>query len=166
MWNQIFQDALFAAIAAIGFSSISRPPARAYAWCALIAAVGHAARFCLMSPGFGMDMHIISATLAASFLVGVLAVFVSPVASVPAETYLFPSLLPMVPGIYAYKAFGAFAMSVLSQGQEAFGFYFYQFAYNGFSCVCILLSMAVGATLPVFLFEKISFRATRTHKIM
>jgi uncharacterized membrane protein YjjB (DUF3815 family) len=36
MVEKIFQDALFAAIAAIGFAAISRPPRRAYVYCALI----------------------------------------------------------------------------------------------------------------------------------
>lgn len=166
MWSQILQDALFAAIAAIGFSSVSRPPVRAYAWCAVMAAIGHSARFWLMNADFGAGMHIVTATFAASFLVGTLAVFLSPVVSAPAETCLFPALLPMIPGIYAYKAFGAFAMCVLGSGQEAFGYYSYQLACNGFSCVCILLGMAVGATLPVFLFEKISFQATRHRKVL
>ncbi|WP_301707862.1 threonine/serine exporter family protein, partial [uncultured Duncaniella sp.] len=48
MVEKIFQDALFAAIAAIGFAAISRPPRRAYVYCALIAAVGHSLRFVLM----------------------------------------------------------------------------------------------------------------------
>ena len=46
----ILQDGLFAALAAIGFSSISNPPRKAYAYCALIAAVGHAVRYTLPSP--------------------------------------------------------------------------------------------------------------------
>lgn len=49
MFLQIFQDALFAAIAAIGFAAISRPPRRAYVYCAVIAAIGHALRFVLMN---------------------------------------------------------------------------------------------------------------------
>ena len=40
IWKML-QDGLFAAIAAIGFSAISRPPKQAFLWCALIAATGH-----------------------------------------------------------------------------------------------------------------------------
>ena len=36
----ILQDGFFAAIAAIGFASISNPPRQAYKYCALIAALG------------------------------------------------------------------------------------------------------------------------------
>ena len=89
MLLQILQDALFAAIAAIGFSAISNPPKRAYFYCALLAAVGHSLRFVLMqAPGIGW--HIIVASVVAAFIIGVLAVFLSPKVKTPAETCLFP----------------------------------------------------------------------------
>ena len=150
MLSEFFQDALFAAIAAIGFAAISNPPRRAYLYCAIIAAAGHSAR-----------LHIIVATAAAALLVGVLAVLFSPVVKAPAETCLFPSLLPMIPGIYAYRTVGALVMCLYRSGEECFRHYFYLFASNGLTCAFILLAMVVGATIPIFLMKKISFQATR-----
>lgn len=157
---QIFQDALFAAIAAIGFAAISTPPRRAYLLCAMIAAAGHSARFVLMADGL-TRMHIIPATLAAAFITGTLAVFLSPTIKTPAETCLFPALLPMVPGIYAYKSFGGLALCVMAGSKSGFMHGFHLFAANGLTCGLILLCMVSGATAPVFLFKKISFQATR-----
>ena len=159
MMTGIFQDALFSAIAAIGFAAVSRPPKGAYIFCAVIAAVGHSFRFVLMN--MTMGIHIIPATLLASFVIGLLAVFVSPLSKIPAETYLFPSLLPMIPGIYAYKAFGALMLCLFSHGQESFNHDFFLFAHNAMTCCCIILCMIVGATIPIFTFKKISFQATR-----
>ena len=158
MIQQILTDALFAAIAAVGFAAISRPPARAYLWCALIAAIGHSARMVMISYG---ALHIAAATTVASFLVGILAVFCSPIARTPAETCLFPALLPMIPGVYAYKAFGGLAKSVLAADTIDFHHYFILFAQNALVCLAILLGMVIGATLPIFIFKDISFRATR-----
>jgi Uncharacterized conserved protein len=163
MISEILQDALFAAIAAIGFAAISRPPHRAYLYCAIIAAAGHSLRFWLMNATYGYGMHIVVATLIATFAIGVLAVFLSPVAHMPAETSLFPSLLPMIPGIYAYKTFGGIVMCLLCDSPQAFDHYFYLFSYNGITCTAILLCMVIGATIPIFLFEKIAFQATRHH---
>lgn len=160
MIQQIFEDALFSAIAAIGFASLSTPPRRAYLYCAVIAAAGHSARYLLMQPGV-CGMHIVAATFFAALLIGLFAVFLSPVSRMPAETCFFPSLLPMIPGMYAYRCFGAFAMCLISDTPEAFGEYFFRFAQNGITCSAVLLAMVVGATLPVFVFKKISFRATR-----
>lgn len=159
MWIQFFQDAFFAAIAAIGFAAISKPPRRAYLWCALIAAIGHSARFALMN--MPSPMHIIPATLIAAFIIGLLAVFISPHAHFPAETCLFPALLPMIPGIYAYKAFGGLALCLLSDEQTSFSHNFYLFTSNALTCSAILLCMVIGGSLPIFIFKKISFQATR-----
>lgn len=156
---QILQDALFSAIAAIGFAAISRPPRRAYAYCAVIAAIGHSLRYLLMSPG--VAMHILPATLIASFAIGITAVLVSSLSKIPAETYLFPSLLPMIPGIYAYKTFAALAECVFSGGEGPFMRGMYLFCYNGITCVSILLCMVIGAVTPIFMLKRISFQATR-----
>lgn len=160
MIYQIFQDALFSAIAAIGFAAISRPPRRAYAFCALIAAAGHSCRFLLMVHP-SAAAHIVPATLVGAFVVGLLAVFLSPLSAVPAETCLFPALLPMIPGIYAYKAFGGLAKCVLCETSVEFHHYFMLGAQNGSVCLCLLLCLVLGGTLPIFIFKRISFTATR-----
>ena len=157
---QFLQDALFAAIAAIGFASISNPPRQAYLICAIIAAVGHSARYLLINLDF-LHLHIVLATAIASLIIGVLAVLLSPRTRVHAETYLYPSLLPMIPGIYAYRAFGGLAMCLYQGSEQNFNHYFYLFTSNGLTCFFILLGMAIGATVPMFAMKKISFQATR-----
>lgn len=162
MLSEFLQDAFFAAIAAVGFAAISNPPRRAYLYCAVIAAVGHSARFLMMQESL-LGLHIVIASTLAALIVGMLAVLLSPVAHTPAETCLFPSLLPMIPGIYAYRTFGALVMCLLrgGAGEEVFNHYFYLFASNGLTCSFILLAMVAGATAPIFLMKKISFQATR-----
>lgn len=159
-WSDLFQDALFAAIAAIGFACISRPVNRAYGFCALIAALGHSLRYILLHSALA-DGHIVVATLVASVLVGVLAVLSSQIIRSPAETLLFPALLPMIPGIYAYKAAAALAMCVMRDSADTFMRYYPIFTFNALTVGCILLAMIVGATLPVVALKKLSFTATR-----
>ena len=45
----ILTDGFFAAVAGIGFGAISDPPLRAFKMIALLAALGHACRFCPVS---------------------------------------------------------------------------------------------------------------------
>ncbi len=157
---QVLQDALFAAIAAIGFAAISNPPKKAYLFCAIIAAIGHSERYIMLnSPYF--DLNIVVASTIAAFIVGTLAVLLSPYGKMPAETCLFPSHLPMIPGIYAYKAFGGLMLCLTHGNEGEFDHYFFLFANNGLTCLFILLGMVIGGTLPIFFFKKISFQATR-----
>jgi uncharacterized membrane protein YjjB (DUF3815 family) len=108
-------------------------------------------------------LHIVAASTIAAFVIGTLAVLLSPISKTPAETCLFPALLPMIPGIYAYKTFGGLVMCLIhtADGPETFNYYFYQFASNGITCTFIIGGMVVGATLPIFMLKKISFQATR-----
>lgn len=162
MWNyiDILEDGVFAAIAAIGFSSISNTPHRAYPACALIAASGHSLRYILTLSRCGY-MHIILASTIASFAIGILAVLFAARIKCPAEVCFFPALLPMIPGMYAYRTIEALLSCLYHTQEEAFGHYFYLLVYNGLTCSFIILGMVIGATLPVFLFKKLSFTATR-----
>lgn len=160
MLIDIFEDGLFAAIAAIGFSSISNTPRRAYLTCGLIAAAGHAIRYMLMSSQM-CGMHIVAATTLASFAVGVLAVLFAGRIHCPAEVCFFPALLPMIPGMYAYRTIEALLLCLTHSGETHFMYYLYLLTYNGLTCTFIILGMVIGATVPVFLFKKLSFTATR-----
>ena len=160
MLYNIIMDGLFAAIAAIGFASISNPPKNAYVYCAFIAAIGHSIRYVLMNSSWS-EMNIIVASTIAAFVIGLLAVFLAPRAKCPAETCFFPALLPMIPGMYAYRTIRALLFCLHPQEEEIFNHYLYLLAYNGFNCTFIILGMVIGATLPVFMLKKLSFQATR-----
>ena len=63
----ILTDGFFAAVAGIGFGAISDPPLRAFKMIAILAALGHACRFCLMTY-LGVD--IATASLFAGLIIG------------------------------------------------------------------------------------------------
>ncbi len=157
MMVEILSDGLFASIAAIGFASISNPPRRIYPYCAFVAAIGHASRYILINLG----MHIIPASTFAAFCIGLLSVLLSSKSKCPAETCFFPALLPMIPGMYAYRAFAALVLCVCHQEECMFNHYFYLFSYNGLTCAIIVLGMVIGVNIPVFLLKNTSFQATR-----
>lgn len=158
--QKIFEDALFAAMAAIGFSSISHTPSRVYIVCALAAAIGHSLRYILVSPQV-LNLNIVLASTVAAFAVGLTAVLFAPRVKCPAEVCLFPALLPMIPGMYACRSIEAL-LGCLRFSPEAGGsHYFYLLGYNGLMCVFIVLGMVIGANIPIFMLKNISFQATR-----
>lgn len=150
-------DGLFAALAAVGFASISNPPRRAYYCSALAAALGHSLRFVLMTSG----VHIIIASTLTAFVVGLVSVVLAPYAKCPAEACFAPALLPMIPGMYAYKAVTALVLCLSTSEELLFMHYLYLLKFNGLTCIFIVIGLVVGATLPIFLFKNSSFQATR-----
>ena len=93
-------DGFLAAIAAIGFAVISNPPKKAVFIAALLAAVGHACRYYLLHQ---TPLDLTSSTLIAAFTIGMGSMWFAKLIHCPAEVFSFPSLLPMIPGMYAYK---------------------------------------------------------------
>jgi uncharacterized membrane protein YjjB (DUF3815 family) len=96
----IIGNVFWAAIAAFGFAMLFNAPKYALPYCALIGAVGYAARAELMSAGVG----IIQATLLAALLIGVLATIFARRFVVSEIVFALSPAIPMVPGSYVYKA--------------------------------------------------------------
>lgn len=155
----IISDGLFAAVAAMGFGSISDPPARAFPFIALLAASGHAARYCLMN-FCGMD--IATASLIAAFIIGLCSVYFGKKVFCPMTVLYIPALLPMIPGTYAYKTVFALIMFFQNidsptRGQE----YLQELLFNGAVSFSVIFMLAIGATVPVFLLREKANSMTR-----
>lgn len=155
----IISDGLFAAVAAMGFGSISDPPMRAFRYIAILAAVGHATRYCLMT-FLGVD--IATASMIAAFIIGTGSVWFGKKVFCPMTVLYIPALLPMVPGTYAYKTVFSLIMflqeiSSPTQGSE----YLQAMIFNGAVSFSVIFMLAVGATLPVFLLRERANSMTR-----
>ncbi|WP_294597622.1 threonine/serine exporter family protein [uncultured Rikenella sp.] len=160
LMGAVLEDGVFAAIAAVGFSSISHTPRRAYFTCAWTAAVGHAGRYVLAAPEL-VGMNLILASFVAAFVIGLLDVLFARGVRCPAEVCLYPALLPMIPGMYAYRTVEAMLACLAHVKEELFGHYLYLLSYNGLTCTFIMLGIVVGANIPIFMLKKVAFRATR-----
>ena len=114
----LLNDGAFAAIAAIGFASISNPKRSTFWSLGLLAALGHITRFVLMHY---CDVHL--------------------------------SLLPMVPGKFAYGSIQALVECMSHRTEEDFNHYFYLLNYNWITCVLTIMLMVVGVTIPLFTFR-------------
>lgn len=154
-------DALFAAIAAMGFAVISNPPMRAVLISALLSAIGHSFRFYLLK---STSLDIATATFAAAFLIGSLSFLFAKVVKCPNEVFTFPSLLPMIPGMYAYNMFLSLAKFIRADDVSMHQPLIEDIFSNGLTASFVLLALVVGVSLPVMLFHKESFKVTRRNK--
>lgn len=160
--TDLLLDGLFAGIAAIGFGAISDPPMRAFPRIALLAAIGHALRFCLMNY---VDIDIATASLCASLTIGFGSLWLGRSIRCPMTALYIPALLPMVPGIYAYKTVFSLIMFLQSLNDPGQGLqYMQQFFLNAMVSVSVIGLLAAGATLPIFIFNSRAFSLTRRRK--
>ena len=144
----ILLDGLFAAIAAIGFGAVSDPPMRAFPRIALLAAMGHALRFCLMHY-FSVD--IATASLFASISIGFGSLWLGRGIRCPMTALYIPVFSLIM-----------FLQSLNDPGEGLQ--YMQQFFLNATVSLSVIALLAAGATLPIFVFNHQAFSLTRRRK--
>jgi len=159
MFRLILVDGLLAAIAAIGFAVISNPSRKAIFVSALLAAVGHALRFALIKSGLEISL----ATFVAATCIGLLSILFARIIHCPAEVFSFPSLLPMIPGLFAYRTILGLIRFMQNSDTIKSQEYLMNIFHNGLTTLFILLALVIGVSLPVLFFPKYSFSVTRKY---
>lgn len=155
----ILSDGFFAAIAGIGFGSISAPPLRAFKFIAILAALGHACRFCLMTY-LGVD--IATASLFGGLVIGFGSLWLGKSIYCPMTVMYIPALLPMIPGKFAYNMVFSLIMCLQTVNEpEQFEKYISMFFLNSLIATTVIFMLAVGATFPMFVFPGRAFSLTR-----
>ena len=159
-FSGLFLDGLFAAVAAVGFAIISNPPRKTLLISAILAAIGHSSRYLLMNLPF-FETNIASASFVAALLIGCLALPFAHWVRVPVEVFTFPSLLPMIPGVFAYRSIQSLTKFLGSSNSADSQQYINLFFYNGLTTVFVLAALVVGIAIPFFIFRKQTFSVTR-----
>jgi uncharacterized membrane protein YjjB (DUF3815 family) len=157
----ILSDAFFAAIAGIGFGAISKPPLKAFRYIGLLAAIGHTCRYCLMTyAGF----EIAGASLIGAFIIGMGSLWFGKKVYSPMTVLYIPALLPMIPGKFAYNMVFSLIMFLQSIDNPVEKVNYMEMLFsNTIIATTVLFLLAVGATLPMFLFPGRATSLTR-HK--
>jgi uncharacterized membrane protein YjjB (DUF3815 family) len=162
MIADIVSDGLLAAIAGIGFGAISRPPVRAFAFIALLSAIGHAMRYYMINE-LGVDIALSS--FCASLVIGMLSLWLGKRIYCPITVLYIPALLPMIPGMYAYKTIFAAMMFMQHLGHAGRQAYYMQELFsNAVVTLSTVFLLSVGATSVIFIFPKMTYSLTRRNR--
>jgi uncharacterized membrane protein YjjB (DUF3815 family) len=142
----VLQDALWSGIAALGFAVLFNVPPHLLARCALVGALGHAARSALVQYGLPLE----AATFAGAFGVGLIALYLADHHRVPATIFSVVGAIPMVPGVFSYRAMIGL-VSVATSGDAAMVNQAVPLAIKTF---LLLIAIAFGIVLPRLLFRR------------
>ena len=154
----ILSKALFASVTALGFGLISNPPRRALAAVVLTAFLGYFTRATMLDFA---HLHIFVSCFVSALVMGSIALVFGRLTRTPATVIYIPALLPMIPGMYAYKAI--FAMLNYMNHIEMLdnAIYIDQFVVNITYVIGILFSLAIGSIMPMFVFTRSANSLTR-----
>ena len=143
-------DAAFAFVACIGFALISNAPVKICLVAGILAGLGHMTRFLLLDGGVGIGLG----SLCGATLISLLSIPCARRWHTPAELFSFPALLPMIPGMFAYKTILA-TMQFLSADKgplrEAL---LSDIFFNGLTTFFVMCGLVIGAIVPLFAFHR------------
>ncbi|HEY4051671.1 MAG TPA: threonine/serine exporter family protein [Acidobacteriaceae bacterium] len=142
------EDALFSALAALGYLFLFNVPAR-IAWAGVVCGVAsHTLRtFCLH---LGID--IVAGTLLGALVVGFLAQGFARQFRAPAVAFAFPGVVAMVPGASAFRAVIGF-LQIMQAGAAAGTALMTETLALAVTCVLMVAAIAVGMAAPLILIK-------------
>lgn len=143
----LLDDMFFAAIPAVGFALVFNVPPKALKYCALLGALGHVTRTILMHN----DVPIVFATLVGAALIGFIGVHLSHRYLAHPKVFTVAAIIPMIPGVQAYKAMIAIVQIHYYGFSNAL---FEQMIASFINTTFILGALVFGLALPGLLFYR------------
>ena len=142
-------EAFFASVASVGFAMVFNVPKYTLIYCAIGGAITYIARTLCLHSGFGIE---ISTFLAATFI-GIIALYWSRKYLIPRPVYTVASIIPMIPGTYAFTAM----ISLVDMNTHGVTHELIQlFIQNGLKAVSILGAISFGLALPSLYFMRLN----------
>ncbi len=143
----LLNDMFFAAIPAVGFALVFNVPVPALKYCALGGAIGHGSRYLMMQFGIPIEW----ATFFAATTVGMIGVHWSHKFLAHPKVFTVAALIPMVPGVFAYRAMIAMVeINHLGFTPELLA----TLLENFLKAMFIIAGLAVGLAVPGLLFYR------------
>jgi uncharacterized membrane protein YjjB (DUF3815 family) len=160
-WITFAEKSIWFGLAALGFSVLFNVPQRAMLSIFLIGAAGGVLRLFLIQ----QDVNIVLATLAGAALIGTVSIWAAHNKHVPPLVFAIPAVIPMVPGIFAYRMM--IGLVKLSENLEP-GMYTQILSETityGIKVMFILMTLAGGVALPMLITRKESAKHIRLRRI-
>jgi uncharacterized membrane protein YjjP (DUF1212 family) len=155
------EDAMFSALAALGYAFLFNVPARVAWACVVCGIASHTTRTFCVHLGIDIIVGTLIGALAAGFLAQAFAWFFRA----PAATFAFPGVVAMVPGAYAFRA-AIGCVQIVQQIADAP--LVAETLALGITVVLMVGAIAIGIAIPAILFaprtvrQAASFPQTRS----
>ena len=154
--HDYWEFALAAAISAVGFSTIFNIPRRLLPIVAMGGLIAVCTRnFINLGPSsgnIGLDMGLITGSLAGSALVSIIATQAMHWFHTPHHCLSIPSVIPMIPGVLMYRCLFAFIGMRGIVGEVTVAM------HNGIMASLVTLCIAVGVAIPNIFFRRMLFQ--------
>jgi len=157
-WFDLLQKSIWCGVAAVGFGILFNVPRRTLWAIALLGLAGGVTKFTVLLYGNG----IIIASLLASIIVGFLSIPAAHRKHSPPMIFAIPSVIPMVPGAFAYRTMLGLINLTGNVTSETYSTLMQETVNNGLKTLFVLMSLAVGVFFPMLISRRETFKQIRT----
>jgi len=155
----ILEKGFWAGFAALGFAILFNVPQRTLFVIWAMGALGGLLKFLLL----GMEVNIVLASLAGASLIGVLSVYAAHNKHAPPLVFSIPSVIPMVPGAFAYRMMlGCMELVGTSSNSDTYLKTLAETTNNGLKAIFILIALSAGVAIPMLVTRKDTFKRIKS----
>ena len=147
-------------MAAIGFAILFNVPRRTIfpIWC--LGAMGGLIKFTAMN----YDLGIVFASFLGAVGIAIVAIRMAHMRNSPPLVFSIPSVIPMVPGVFAYKfMLGMIALTSIEK-TDIYLQTLIETVNNGSKMMFVLISLGTGVAIPMLLTRKESIKKSDFNK--
>ncbi len=155
----ILEKGFWAGLAALGFAILFNVPQRTLFVIWAMGALGGLLKFLLL----GWEINIVLASLAGASLIGILSVYAAHNKHAPPLVFSIPSVIPMVPGAFAYRMMlGCMELVGTSSNSVTYLKTLAETTNNGLKAIFILIALSAGVAIPMLVTRKDTFKRIKS----
>lgn len=149
-WSLFFEKGIWFGLAATGFAVLFNVPIRTLVFIFFLGALGGLTKTLILHFDFG----VVFATLCGATIIGTLSIFAAKSKHAPPMVFAIPSVIPMVPGVFAYKAMIGVMHLAGSPDSADYIKTMTEASNNGLKALFIILALAAGTAIPMLITRK------------
>ena len=157
---ELLLKGFWSGIAAVGFAILFNVPLRTLLPIGIMGAIGGIVKFGLMH--FGIE--IVLASLVGATVVGIISIQMAHMKKSPPLVFSIPGVIPMVPGAFAYRMMLSLIDLTKIEDTNAYLQSLIDMVNNGAKMTFILMSLAIGVSMPMLISRKESIKRSRFNK--
>lgn len=155
----IFEKGIWAGFAALGFAVLFNVPQRTLIMIWAMGAMGGLTKFLLLE----LQVSIVPASLVGATLIGVLSVYAAHNKQAPPLVFSIPSVIPMVPGAFAYRMMlGCMELVGTPSNSPNYLNTLAETTNNGLKAIFILIALSAGVAIPMLVTRKDTFKRIKS----
>lgn len=157
---EIFAKSFWAGIAAIGFAILFNVPRRTLLPIFILGTIGGLIKFTAVYFNSG----IVFASFWSATIVGFLSIQTAHIRKSPPLIFSIPSVIPMVPGAFAYKMMLGLIALTNMEDTNTYMQILIDTVNNGAKMMFVLIALGTGVAIPMLLSRKESIKKSKHNK--